>query len=72
MQRVTVDGELWKSRCWIDFWVLLKSKEVVIEVGSDPGVDVGCGTGEGALPASLEEGGFEAPVPTGVSPPTAL
>ncbi|KXN82944.1 hypothetical protein AN958_02027 [Leucoagaricus sp. SymC.cos] len=69
VQSVAVDGVVSKSRCWIDFWVLLKSKEVVIEVGQDPGVDVGCGSEAEAVPFSLESGGFGEPVPTGVSSP---
>lgn len=69
VQSVTVDGTPSKSRCWIDFWTLLESKEVVIEVGQDPGMDVGCGSDEEAVPASLEAGGFGNPVPIGVKPP---
>ncbi|KAF5354327.1 hypothetical protein D9756_007228 [Leucocoprinus leucothites] len=68
VQNVTIDGVPSKSHCWIDFWTLLRSKEVVIEVGQDPGVDVGCGSEEGAVPGSLEAGGFGNPVPTGVNP----
>jgi putative alpha-1,2-mannosidase len=66
VQSITVDGKQSKSRCWIDFWVLLKSKEVIIEVGQDP---VDCGSQEGAVPASLESGGFGDPIPTGFNPP---
>ncbi|KAJ3572733.1 hypothetical protein NP233_g2897 [Leucocoprinus birnbaumii] len=71
VQSVTVDGVRSKSRCWIDFWTLLRSKEVVIEVGQDPGVEVGCGTEDGAVPASLEAGGFGEPIPARVNPPNA-
>jgi len=72
VQSVTVDGVKLKSRCWIDFWVLMKSKEIVVEVGEDPGVETGCGAEQGARPASLEEGGFGKPEPvsTGTHSPS--
>ncbi len=70
VQSVTVDGKKQNSRCWIDFGALLKSREILIEVGDDPGIDLGCGSGQSAVPASLEDGGFGAPIPARASPPS--
>ncbi|CAE7130362.1 unnamed protein product [Rhizoctonia solani] len=53
VQNVTVDGQPWKSRCWLDWGVFEKGGVVDLVLGKDNGL--GCGE----LPASLSTGGYD-------------
>jgi hypothetical protein len=49
---VTVDGQLWKSNCFIEWDVFVHGATVELELTDDPNVTCG------ELPPSLSTGGF--------------
>jgi hypothetical protein len=51
-QSVTVDGQLWKSNCFIEWDVFVRGATVELELTEDPNVTCG------ELPPSLSTGGF--------------
>jgi hypothetical protein len=51
-QSVTVDGQLWKSNCFIEWNVFVRGATVELELTDDPNVPCG------ELPPSLSTGGF--------------
>ncbi|CEL59327.1 putative glycosidase Rv0584 OS=Mycobacterium tuberculosis GN=Rv0584 PE=3 SV=1 [Rhizoctonia solani AG-1 IB] len=52
VQNVTVNGQPWKSRCWLDWDVFEQGGVVDLVLGEDEGL--GCGD----VPASLSTGGY--------------
>ncbi|EUC67499.1 glycoside hydrolase family 92 protein, partial [Rhizoctonia solani AG-3 Rhs1AP] len=52
VQSVTVNGQPWKSRCWLDWSVFEQGGVVDLVLGTDDGLDCG------ELPASLSTGGY--------------
>ncbi|KAF8880515.1 glycosyl hydrolase family 92-domain-containing protein [Infundibulicybe gibba] len=60
VKSVTINGKLSNSVCWISFDDVVAGGNIVIEMSADPGVATGCGTAPGALPDSLQTGGFKA------------
>ncbi|CAE6514933.1 unnamed protein product, partial [Rhizoctonia solani] len=52
VQNVTINGEPWKSRCWLDWSVFEQGGVVDLVLGKDDGL--ACGE----LPASLSTGGY--------------
>ncbi|CUA70386.1 putative glycosidase Rv0584 [Rhizoctonia solani] len=53
VQNVTINGEPWKSRCWLDWSVFEQGGVVDLVLGKDD--ELGCGE----LPASLSTGGYD-------------
>jgi len=62
VKSITVNGEPSASLCWLNFDDVVGGGSIVIEVYSDAAAAAaaGCGDGPGALPDSLETGGFPA------------
>ncbi|KAF9243817.1 glycoside hydrolase family 92 protein [Melanogaster broomeanus] len=56
VKNVTVDGEPWKSNCYLDWDVFVKGSTVELELTDD--ITVTCGDGPDALPPSLSTGGY--------------
>lgn len=55
-QRVTVNGQPYKSNCYLEWDVFTSGAIVELTLTTD--INVTCGTGENALPPSLSTGGF--------------
>ena len=52
-----VDGEVYKSNCYLDWDVFERGSLVELELTDD--INVSCGNGTEALPPSLVNGGFD-------------
>ncbi|KAL0573680.1 hypothetical protein V5O48_008277 [Marasmius crinis-equi] len=57
VKSVTVDGEPYKSNCYLEWDVFTKTSTVVLELTDN--ANVTCGAGEEALPPSLSTGGYD-------------
>lgn len=55
-QRVTVNGERYKSNCYLDWDVFKTGAVVELTLSSD--INVSCGNGADALPPSISTGGY--------------
>ncbi|KAF8743056.1 Glycoside hydrolase family 92 protein, partial [Rhizoctonia solani] len=59
VRNVTVNGQVWKSRCWLDWDVFEKGGVVDLVLGEyEDGSEDEDGAGCGDLPASLSTGGY--------------
>jgi len=60
VKSVTINGKASNSLCWIDFDDVIGGGQIVVEVYGDAAAaaNAGCGNAPGALPDSLETGGF--------------
>ncbi|KIK62310.1 glycoside hydrolase family 92 protein [Collybiopsis luxurians FD-317 M1] len=56
VQNVTVNGEPYKSNCYLEWDVFVNGSLVELTLTDDP--NVSCGSGDEALPPSLSTGGF--------------
>ncbi|TRM65199.1 glycosyl hydrolase family 92-domain-containing protein [Schizophyllum amplum] len=56
VKSVAVDGEAYKSNCYLDWDVFVKGSTVELELTDT--MDATCGDGPGALPPSLSTGGY--------------
>lgn len=56
VERVTVNGQPYKSNCYLEWDVFTSGAIVELTLTTD--INVTCGTGENALPPSLSTGGF--------------
>ncbi|KAL1746800.1 glycosyl hydrolase family 92-domain-containing protein [Schizophyllum fasciatum] len=56
VKSVTVNGERYKSNCYLDWEVFVSGSAVILELTDDVGVT--CGDGLNALPPSLSTGGY--------------
>ncbi|KAF8193206.1 glycoside hydrolase family 92 protein [Mycena galopus ATCC 62051] len=56
VKSVKVNGEPYKSNCYLDWDVFTTGSTVELELTDD--INVTCGTGEGALPPSISTGGY--------------
>ena len=56
VKSVKIDGKPWKSNCFLEWEAFQKGSTIELELTDD--VTIGCGSGLGALPASLSTGGF--------------
>ncbi|KAG9227041.1 hypothetical protein CCMSSC00406_0010003 [Pleurotus cornucopiae] len=54
---VTVDGQTYKSNCFLDWDVFVKGSSVELTLTDD--INVTCGKGRAALPPSLSTGGYD-------------
>ncbi|KAH8104834.1 glycoside hydrolase family 92 protein [Cristinia sonorae] len=57
VKSVTIDGKPWKSNCFLEWEAFQKGSTIELELTDD--INVTCGRGAGALPASLSTGGFD-------------
>ncbi|KAJ3924322.1 MAG: hypothetical protein NXY57DRAFT_908141, partial [Lentinula lateritia] len=53
---VTVNGELYKSNCFLDWDMFVNGS--VVELALTDDLNVTCGSGDEALPPSLSTGGY--------------
>ena len=56
-QNVTIDGKPWHSSCYIEWDVFEKGSVVELTLTDD--INVGCGSGQEALPPSISTGGYD-------------
>ncbi|KAI5118656.1 hypothetical protein M0805_002576 [Coniferiporia weirii] len=56
VESVKVNGEKYKSNCYLDWDVFMSGSTVELQLSSD--ITLGCGSGPNALPPSLSTGGF--------------
>lgn len=56
VQSVKIDGQPWKSNCFLEWSAFQKGSTIELELTDNPNVT--CGNGPDALPASLSTGGF--------------
>ncbi|KAH7911239.1 glycoside hydrolase family 92 protein [Hygrophoropsis aurantiaca] len=56
VKSVTIDGEPWKSNCYLEWDVFVKGSTVELELTDD--ITVTCGDAADALPPSLSTGGY--------------
>ncbi|EAU89835.2 hypothetical protein CC1G_06987 [Coprinopsis cinerea okayama7 len=57
VKSVTIDGQPWKSSCYLDWDAFEKGS--VIELTLTDDISVTCGTGDDALPPSISTGGYD-------------
>ena len=57
LQSVKVNGELYKSNCFLEWDVFQNGSTVELQLTNN--INVTCGKGAGALPPSLSTGGFK-------------
>ena len=53
---MTIDGQPWKSSCFIEWDAFTKGSLIELQLTDD--INVSCGSGKGALPPSLSTGGY--------------
>ncbi|KAF9229643.1 glycoside hydrolase family 92 protein [Gyrodon lividus] len=56
VKSVTIDGQPWKSNCYLDWDVFTKGSTIELELTDD--INITCGDGPDALPPSLSTGGY--------------
>ena len=56
MQSVKIDGQPWKSNCYIEWDAFTKGSLIELQLTDD--INVTCGKGKDALPPSLSTGGY--------------
>ncbi|EKM57353.1 glycoside hydrolase family 92 protein [Phanerochaete carnosa HHB-10118-sp] len=57
VKSVTIDGQPWKSNCFIDWDAFQTGSTIELEVTTD--ISVSCGANANSLPPSLSTGGFD-------------
>ncbi|TCD69013.1 hypothetical protein EIP91_009076 [Steccherinum ochraceum] len=57
VKSVKIDGKAWGSSCFLEWDAFVKGSLIELELTND--VNVTCGSGKSALPASLSTGGFD-------------
>ncbi|KAH7883885.1 glycoside hydrolase family 92 protein [Phlebopus sp. FC_14] len=56
VKSVTIDGQPWKSNCYLDWDAFVKGSVIELELTDD--INITCGEGPDALPPSLSTGGY--------------
>ncbi|THH06986.1 hypothetical protein EW145_g3696 [Phellinidium pouzarii] len=59
IESVKVNGEAYKSNCFLDWDIFMNGSTVELQLSND--IMMGCGYGLDALPPSLSTGGFDSP-----------
>ena len=54
---MTIDGQPWKSNCFLEWDVFTNGSLVELELTDD--IDISCGADADALPPSLSTGGYD-------------
>jgi hypothetical protein len=55
-QSVTIDGQPWKSNCFLEWDAFVKGSTIELELTDD--ITVTCGDGPDSLPPSISTGGY--------------